>query len=167
MALHALTIHELQEMLAKGQVSAVEVTRDVLERIEKVEDKVKAYISLDPELALQQAEAADKKLKEGTGGPLCGIPVSIKDVLSTDGMRTTCGSRILENFVPPYDATSVLKLKQADAVFMGKVAMDEFAMGSTSENCAFGPPKNPWNTVIIYAAAPAAVLPPRWRQMNV
>ena len=145
MALHALTIHELQEMLAKGQVSAVEVTRDVLGRIEKVEDKVKAYITLDPELALQQAEAADKKLKEGTGGPLCGIPVSIKDVLCTDGIRTTCGSRILENYVPPYDATSVLKLKQADAVLVGKVAMDEFAMGSTSENCAFGPPKNPWN----------------------
>ena len=145
MALHALTIHELQEMLAKGQVSAVEVTRDVLGRIEKVEDKVKAYISLNSELALQQAEAADKKLKEGTGGPLCGIPVSIKDVLCTDGIRTTCGSRILENYVPPYDATSVLKLKQADAVLVGKVAMDEFAMCSTSENCAFGPPKNPWN----------------------
>jgi aspartyl-tRNA(Asn)/glutamyl-tRNA(Gln) amidotransferase subunit A len=118
MALHALTIHELREMLASGQVSAVEVTRDVLDRIEKVEDKVKAYITLDPELALQQAETADKKLKDGTGGALCGIPVSVKDVLCTDGMRTTCGSRILENFVPPYDATTVVKLKQAGAVLM-------------------------------------------------
>ena len=149
MALHALTIHELREMLASGQVSAVEVTRDVLDRIEKVEDKVKAYITLDPELALQQAETADKKLKDGTGGPLCGIPVSVKDVLCTDGMRTTCGSRILENFVPPYDATTVVKLKQAGAVLIGKVSMDEFAMGSTSEHCAFGPPKNPWNTEYI------------------
>ena len=149
MALHALTIHELREMLANGQVSAVEVTRDVLDRIEKVEDKVKAYITLDPELALQQAETADKKLKDGTGGPLCGIPVSVKDVLCTDGMRTTCGSRILENFVPPYDATTVVKLKQAGAVLIGKVSMDEFAMGSTSEHCAFGPPKNPWNTEYI------------------
>ena len=149
MALHALTIHELREMLASGQVSAVEVTRDVLDRIEKVEDKVKAYITLDPELALQQAETADKKLKDGTGGPLCGIPVSVKDVLCTDGMRTTCGSRILENFVPPYDATTVVKLKKAGAVLIGKVSMDEFAMGSTSENCAFGPPKNPWNTEYI------------------
>ena len=149
MTLHALTIHELREMLASGQVSAVEVTRDVLDRIEKVEDKVKAYITLDPELALQQAETADKKLKDGTGGPLCGIPVSVKDVLCTDGMRTTCGSRILENFVPPYDATTVVKLKQAGAVLIGKVSMDEFAMGSTSEHCAFGPPKNPWNTEYI------------------
>ncbi len=146
MALHALTIHELQDMLAEGKVSAVEVARDVLAHIAKVEDKVKAYITFDPEQTLQQAEAADKKLQAGAGGPLCGIPLSIKDVLCTEGMRTTCGSRILENFVPPYDATSVVKLKQADAVLVGKVAMDEFAMGSTSENCAFGPPKNPWNT---------------------
>jgi aspartyl-tRNA(Asn)/glutamyl-tRNA(Gln) amidotransferase subunit A len=146
MSLHELTIHELREMLASGQVSAVEVTKDVVGRIEKVEDKVKAYISFDKEQALQQAAAADRKLKEGTGGPLCGIPVSIKDVLCTEGMRTTCGSLILENFIPPYDATAVTKLKEADAVLIGKVSMDEFAMGSTSENCAFGPPKNPWNT---------------------
>lgn len=149
MSLHTLTIHELQAMLTRGEVSAVEVTRDVLDHIERVEPRVKAYITFEPELALQQAEAADKKIKDGTGGALCGIPISIKDVLCTEGMRTTCGSRILENFVPPYDATTVKKLKQADAVIMGKVAMDEFAMGSTSENCAFGPPKNPWNTEYI------------------
>jgi len=136
-------------MLVKRQVSAVDLTKDVLDRIEKVEDKVRAYISLDPEGALSQAEAADKKLKEGTGGALCGIPLSIKDVLCTKGMQTTCGSRILENFVPPYDATAIVKLKQAGAVLLGKVAMDEFAMGSTSENCAFGPPKNPWHTEYI------------------
>lgn len=146
MSLYKLTIHELQEMLAKREVSAVEVTRDVLGRIEEVEDKVKAYITYDPESALQQAEEADKKLQQGTGGTLCGIPISIKDVLCTEGVRTTCGSRILENFIPPYDATSIAKLKQAGGVLMGKVSMDEFAMGSTSENCAFGPPKNPWNT---------------------
>ena len=149
MSLHKLTIHELREMLDGRQVSAVELTRDVLQRIEKVEDRVKAYITLDPEGALMQAEAADKERKEGTGGLLCGIPLSIKDVLCTDGMRTTCGSRILENFVPPYDATSIVKLKQAGAVLLGKVAMDEFAMGSTSENCAFGPPRNPWQTEYI------------------
>lgn len=149
MSLHTLTIHELQAMLTRGEVSAVEVTRDVLDHIERVEPRVKAYITFEPELALQQAEGADKKIKDGTGGALCGIPISIKDVLCTEGMRTTCGSRILENFVPPYDATTVKKLKQADAVIMGKVAMDEFAMGSTSENCAFGPPKNPWNTEYI------------------
>ena len=149
MSLSRLTIHELREMLVKRQVSAVDLTKDVLDRIEKVEDKVRAYISLDPEGALSQAEAADKKLKEGTGGALCGIPLSIKDVLCTKGMQTTCGSRILENFVPPYDATAIVKLKQAGAVLLGKVAMDEFAMGSTSENCAFGPPKNPWHTEYI------------------
>ncbi len=149
MSLHKLTIHELQEMLTRRQVSAVELTKDVLDRIEKVEDRVKAYITLDPEGALKQAEAADKELKEGTGGLLCGIPLSIKDVLCTEGMRTTCGSRILENFVPPYDASSIVKLKQAGGVLLGKVSMDEFAMGSTSENCAFGPPRNPWNTEYI------------------
>jgi aspartyl-tRNA(Asn)/glutamyl-tRNA(Gln) amidotransferase subunit A len=149
MSLHKLTIHELKEMLARRKVSAVELTRDVLQRIEKVEDRVKAYITLDREKALAQAEAADKELKDGTGGALCGIPLSIKDVLCTDGMRTTCGSRILENFVPPYDATSIMKLKQEGGVLLGKVSMDEFAMGSTSENCAFGPPRNPWDTEYI------------------
>jgi aspartyl-tRNA(Asn)/glutamyl-tRNA(Gln) amidotransferase subunit A len=146
MSLFGLTIHELQEMLAKQQVSAVELTRDVLDRIERVEDKVKAYITLDPKGAIRQAEAADRALRDGTGGALCGIPLSIKDVLCTAGMRTTCGSRILENFVPPYDATAIEKLKEAGAVILGKGSMDEFAMGSTSENCAFGPPRNPWNT---------------------
>jgi aspartyl-tRNA(Asn)/glutamyl-tRNA(Gln) amidotransferase subunit A len=145
MSLFRLTIHELQKKLARRTVSAVELTREVLDRIHAVEDTVKAYISLDPEAALLQAAAADKKIKAGDAGPLCGIPLSIKDVLCTAGLRTTCGSRMLENFVPPYDATVIEKLKQADAVLLGKVAMDEFAMGSTSENCAFGPPKNPWN----------------------
>lgn len=149
MSLHRLTIHELREMLDGRQVSAVELTRDVLQRIEKVEDRVKAYITLDPEGALKRAEASDAELEKGTGGPLCGIPLSIKDVLCTDGMRTTCGSRILENFVPPYDATAIVKLKAAGAVLLGKVSMDEFAMGSTSENCAFGPPRNPWDTEYI------------------
>lgn len=146
MSLSNLTIHALQDMLAKGQVSAVEVTSAVLDRIEAVEETVNAYITLEPEKALQQAAAADELLKEGSGGPLCGIPISIKDVLCTKGIRTTCGSRILENFVPPYDATTVEKLKKADGVLIGKVAMDEFAMGSTSENCALGVPKNPWNS---------------------
>lgn len=149
MSLFRLTIHELQEMLAGGKITAVELTRDVLDHISAIEDKVKAYITLDPEGALRQAEAADKKIQAGEGGPLCGIPLSIKDVLCTEGLRTTCGSRMLENFVPPYDATVIEKLKREGAVLLGKVAMDEFAMGSTSENCAFGPPKNPWNTEYI------------------
>ncbi len=145
MSLNSLTIHELQDMLVKREVSAVEVTRSVLDRIEAVEENVNAYITLEPEAALKQAAAADELLKTGSGGVLCGIPLSIKDVLCTKGMRTTCGSRILENFVPPYDATTVARLKNSGAVLVGKVAMDEFAMGSTSENCALGIPKNPWN----------------------
>ena len=149
MSLNRLTIHELRKLLATRQISAVELARDVLARIEKVEDKVKAFITLDPEGAIKQAAAADKELKAGTGGVLCGIPLSIKDVLCTEGMRTTCGSRILENFVPPYDATTVARLKQSGAVLLGKVSMDEFAMGSTSENCAFGAPRNPWNIAYI------------------
>ena len=119
MSFYSLTIHELQDMLARGQVSAVEVTRAVLDRIEAVEDTVNAYITLEPEKALEQAAAADKALKTGSGGPLCGIPLSIKDVLCTRGMRTTCGSRILENFVPPYDATAVAKLKEDGVVLVG------------------------------------------------
>jgi len=145
MELHTLTIHKLTELLTRREISAVELLRTVLDHIDTMEKKVGAFISLTPELAMPQAENADRLLQAGQGGPLCGIPVSIKDVLCTKGVRTTCGSRMLETFVPPYDATVVTKLKEAGAVLVGKVAMDEFAMGSTSENCAFTVPRNPWN----------------------
>ncbi|MCF6289510.1 MAG: Asp-tRNA(Asn)/Glu-tRNA(Gln) amidotransferase subunit GatA [Desulfobacterales bacterium] len=145
MELHSLTIHGLQDLLARGEVSSLEATRAVLDRIEAVEPRVRAYITLERERALEQARAADKQLRTGSGGPLCGVVLSVKDVLCTKGVRTTCGSRILENFVPPYDATVVEKLKKAGAIIVGKAAMDEFAMGSTSENCAFTVPRNPWN----------------------
>jgi aspartyl-tRNA(Asn)/glutamyl-tRNA(Gln) amidotransferase subunit A len=143
--IHALTIRTVHQLLARREVSAVEVTRAVLARIEAMEDKVRAFITVAPELALQQAEEADQRLARGDGGPLCGVPVSIKDLLCTKGLRTTCGSRMLESFSPPYDATVVEKLRQAGAVLVGKVAMDEFAMGSSSENCAFTVPRNPWD----------------------
>jgi len=145
MDLHTLTIHELRKLLDSGEISAVELTRTVLDHIDATEDKVGAFISVQREQALQQAEDADRLLTAGQDGVLCGIPVSIKDVLCTKGVRTTCGSRMLESFIPPYDATVVTKLKEAGAVIVGKVAMDEFAMGSTSENCAFTIPRNPWN----------------------
>lgn len=145
MELFALTIHELQALLARREASAVELTTAVLDRIAAVDGKVNAYITVARQQALQQAAAADGLLREGTGGPLCGIPFSIKDVLCIKGMRTTCGSRMLESFVPPYDATVIEKLRQEGAILVGKVAMDEFAMGSSSENCAFGPPRNPWH----------------------
>jgi aspartyl-tRNA(Asn)/glutamyl-tRNA(Gln) amidotransferase subunit A len=145
MELSALTIHELQDLLAQGEISSVEITRAVLARIEAVEGAVCAYITLDREGALAQAAEADRRRAQGEGGDLCGIPLAIKDVLCTRGVRTTAGSKILANFIPPYDATVVRKLKEAGAVLLGKVSMDEFAMGSSSENCAFGTPKNPWN----------------------
>ena len=145
MELYSHTIHALKEMLANNEVSAVEITRSVFERIDAVESKVGAYITLDRDQALQDAEDADRLLAKGQGGDLCGIPLSIKDVLCTKGLRTTAGSKILEPFVPPYNATVVEKLKNAGAVILGKVSMDEFAMGSSNENCAYGTPHNPWN----------------------
>ncbi|MEA2085016.1 MAG: Asp-tRNA(Asn)/Glu-tRNA(Gln) amidotransferase subunit GatA [Thermodesulfobacteriota bacterium] len=145
MELYSLSIHELKDILAGRKASAVEVTRSVLDRIDKVEDKINAYITVNRDNALKQAEESDRLLSENNGGPLCGIPVSLKDVLCTKGIRTTAGSNILEPFIPPYNATVVEKLQKAGAVIVGKTAMDEFAMGSTSENCAYGIPKNPWN----------------------
>ncbi len=145
MDIHSLTIHELQDNLAKGQVSATDAAQAVFDRIDRVDKKVGAYITINTEQALQQAEKADEQLRRGEGGALCGIPISIKDVLCTKGIKTTCGSRILESFIPPYDATVIERLKKAGAVLIGKVAMDEFAMGSSSENCAFTIPHNPWN----------------------
>lgn len=133
-------------MLDAGEVSSVALTESVLARIDAVEPTVQAYLAMDREGALHQAEQADIRRKNGQAGPLCGIPLAIKDVLCTTSMPTTCGSRILEHFVAPYEATVVTKLSQAGSVLLGKLAMDEFAMGSTSENCAFQVPHNPWKT---------------------
>jgi len=144
MELYALTLHEAASLLEQGEVSSVALTESVLGRIEAVEPKVQAYLALDQEGALRQAEQADLNRKNGQVGPLCGIPLAIKDVLCTTSMPTTCGSRILEHFVAPYNATVVTKLADAGSVLLGKLAMDEFAMGSTSENCAFQTPHNPW-----------------------
>ncbi len=146
MELHELTIHELRGLLAERSVSSVEATRAVLARIDAVDKQIGAYITLDRDGALKQAEAADKLLAEGRGGPLRGVPLALKDVLCTRGVRTTCGSHILENFVPPYDATVVSRLKEAGAVILGKVTMDEFAMGSANENTPYTVPRNPWDT---------------------
>lgn len=144
MELSALTLHEALAQLASGAVTAVSLTEDVLKRIDAVEPKVRAYLSLDRDGALQQAREADARRQKGQAGPLNGIPLALKDVLCTTSLPTTCGSRMLEHFVAPYDATVVTKLREAGAVLLGKLAMDEFAMGSTSENCAFHTPHNPW-----------------------
>ena len=141
------TIHSLSERLAKKELSSVEATRAFLERIDKVEDSIRAYITVAPEEALKSAREADKKLAAGKDiTPLTGVPISIKDIFCTKGILTTCGSKILDGFIPPYDATVVKKLKGAGAVILGKNNMDEFAMGSSTENSAFSPTRNPWST---------------------
>jgi len=140
-----LTIHEAHDRLAAGETSALELTEALLERIVARDDHVQAYLTLTPEEALDQARAADERRAEGEDTPLLGVPLAIKDVLCTKGIPTTCGSRMLESFVPPYDATAVARLKAAGAVLLGKTNTDEFAMGSSTENSAFFTTHNPWD----------------------
>ena len=145
MKLCELTIHELAEKLERGEVSSADATRSVLERIKAVDAKVHSYLWLNEEYALKQAQEADRLRKAGEKiNPLLGIPLGLKDIFITKGIPTTCGSKILGNFVPPYDGTAVSKLKAQGAVIVGKLNMDEFAMGSTTEGSAFGPTRNPW-----------------------
>ncbi|HSO17856.1 MAG TPA: Asp-tRNA(Asn)/Glu-tRNA(Gln) amidotransferase subunit GatA [Desulfosarcina sp.] len=145
MKLNELTVEQAAGLLQKREIASVELTRAVLERIDAVDGKVGAYLTVDREGALAQAEAADRRLAEGTTAPLTGIPLGIKDLICTRGLRTTCASKILENFVPPYDATVITRLKSQGAVILGKLNMDEFAMGSTTEHSAFQMTRNPWH----------------------
>ena len=140
---YELTISQALKRMEQGELSATELTKSCLDRMDAVEKDVAAFVTIDREGALAQAENADKKRQAGKGGKLCGIPLSVKDLLCTKGLKTTCGSKMLEHFVPPYDATVVEKIKNEGAVILGKTTMDEFAMGSTSESCAFGIPKKP------------------------
>ncbi|MCH7836710.1 MAG: Asp-tRNA(Asn)/Glu-tRNA(Gln) amidotransferase subunit GatA, partial [Chloroflexi bacterium] len=142
--LHRLTAHEAAGLLARREVSSVELTRAAFERIHALDDSLHAFLTLTEDDALAQAQAADERIARGEAGPLTGVPAALKDVLCTKGVRTTCASRILENFVPPYDAFAVQRLKEAGLVMLGKTNMDEFAMGSSGENSAFGPTHNPW-----------------------
>jgi aspartyl-tRNA(Asn)/glutamyl-tRNA(Gln) amidotransferase subunit A len=145
MELNQLTIHELQKQLRGGKTTSAEITKSVFKRIEAVEEKVHAYITLLKEDALVTAGKADKEIQEGNVRELTGIPIGIKDNICTRGVKTTCGSHILENFIPPYDGTVVKKLREAGAVFTGKTNMDEFAMGSSTEASYFGVTRNPWD----------------------
>ena len=144
--LNWLTATEARDLLARRDISSVELTRACLERIEAVEDSVRSFITLTPEVAMAQAEAADRMLADGDAFPLTGIPMQVKDVMCTEGVRTTCASRMLKDYVPVYNATAVERLFRQGAVMLGKGNMDEFAMGSSCENSAFHPTLNPWNT---------------------
>ncbi len=146
MELSALTIHELHDMLKKGETTSQAVTESVLGRIKAVDGKVRAYITVTEDIAYEQAKEADKRIKAKSAlSPLLGIPVAVKDNMCTKGIRTTCASKILENFVPPYDATVIRKLTEAGYVLCGKPNMDEFAMGSSTENSGFFITRNPWD----------------------
>jgi aspartyl-tRNA(Asn)/glutamyl-tRNA(Gln) amidotransferase subunit A len=143
--LHELTIHQARALLEKKEISSEALTRAVLERIDTLNASLNAYITVSPDDAIARARQADEVISRGETVSLTGIPLAVKDLICTQGMRTTCGSRILENFIPPYDATVIQKLRRAGAIIVGKLNMDEFAMGSSNEHSAFGPTRNPWD----------------------
>lgn len=146
MALIDLTIHEMQEQLAAGTTTAVALTEAFLQQIKVTDEQINAFITVCEQQALAAAREADAQRAAGNVQPLTGIPVALKDIFVTEGVRTTCASKILGDYLPPYDGTAVRKLKEQGAVIVGKLNMDEFAMGSSNENSAFGPVRNPWNT---------------------
>jgi aspartyl-tRNA(Asn)/glutamyl-tRNA(Gln) amidotransferase subunit A len=145
MELYELTLHELHGKLKKREVSSVEATKACLDRIGAVEGKVRAFITVTPDEALKSAAEADRRIAAGDIDILTGIPIALKDIFLTKGILTTCASKILANFIPPYDATSWKRLKERGAVLVGKLNQDEFAMGSSCESSHFGPTRNPWD----------------------
>ncbi len=144
--LHHLSASEAGRLLTSGEISAIELTEAVLSRIEVVEPQVRGFVTVTAEQARQAAQEADRRIREGHATPLTGIPLVLKDNMCTAGISTTCSSRMLEGFVPPYTATAAQKLLDAGAVLVGKSNMDEFAMGSSTENSAFFPTHNPWDS---------------------
>ena len=159
------TIAEQSRALASGELSSVELTQSYLERIKQLDGELNSFITVTEALALNQAKAADEQRAAGNATPMTGIPIAHKDLFCTEGVKTSCGSKILDNFVAPYESTVTGKFKYAGAVMLGKTNMDEFAMGSSNENSHYGPVKNPWDTAAIpggssggSAAAVAAML---------
>ncbi len=144
-AMHEKTIAQLSASLATGEFSSEELTRALLERVERFNPSLNAFITVTAESALAQARAADERRRQGAAGLLTGIPIAHKDIFCTDGVRTSCGSRILDRFIAPYNATVVERLNAAGAVMLGKTNMDEFAMGSSNETSFYGPVRNPWD----------------------
>lgn len=144
--IHHKTIAELAKALASKECSSVELTQHYLDRIQKHDSALNSFITVTPEIALAQAKAADEARAQGRHTPLTGVPIAHKDIFCTDGVRTSCGSKMLDNFKAPYDATAVHHFKQAGMVMVGKTNMDEFAMGSSNETSFYGAVKNPWDT---------------------
>jgi aspartyl-tRNA(Asn)/glutamyl-tRNA(Gln) amidotransferase subunit A len=150
MTLYKKTIHQLHDDLKEGRTSSTAITESVFGRIAEVDDKVRCYLTLTEDMAMEGAGQADERYRKGDFiGPLDGIPIGLKDIFVTEGIRTTAGSKILDNFIAPYDGTPSRKLKEAGAVITGKLNMDEFAMGSSNENSGFFPARNPWNTDLV------------------
>jgi aspartyl-tRNA(Asn)/glutamyl-tRNA(Gln) amidotransferase subunit A len=165
--MHTFTLAELAKKLRAKEFSVIELTRSLLGRIEAAQPKLNAFITVTPDSALAQAKAADAALAAGKAGPLTGLPLAHKDIFCTQGVKTSCGSRMLDNFVSPYDATVVERLSGSGMVMLGKTNMDEFAMGSSNETSFYGPVRNPWDPTLVpggssggSAAAVAARLVP-------
>ncbi|UAW97894.1 Asp-tRNA(Asn)/Glu-tRNA(Gln) amidotransferase subunit GatA [Halopseudomonas nanhaiensis] len=144
--MHDKTLAELSQALQNKTISSVELTEHYLKRIEQLDPALNSFITVTPELALQQAKAADARIAAGQAGPLTGIPLAHKDVFCTEGVRTSCGSKMLDNFLAPYESTVTARFQAAGSVMLGKTNMDEFAMGSSTESSFYGPTRNPWNT---------------------
>ena len=146
MTLNQLTAHKAINLIKKKKATAYEIIQDIFNQIDKVDNLIKAFLVVEREEALKKAQEIDKKVKNGEKiPPLAGVAVAVKDIIATQGTETTCGSKILKGFIPPYDATVINRLKDAGAIIIGKTNMDEFAMGSSTENSAFGPTHNPWD----------------------
>ncbi len=166
-ALHQASLSELKQLLAQRKISSLELTQHFLQRIAYHDKALNSFITVTEEQALQTAQRADALLAQGQGGAMCGIPFAHKDIFCTQGVKTSCGSRMLDNFIAPYDAGVVERMQHAGSVMLGKLNMDEFAMGSTSESSFYGATKNPWDTQAVpggssggSAAAVAAGLTP-------
>jgi len=144
--MHRYTLSELSRALQQGDFNSEELTRHYLDRIETHDAQLNSFITVTEELALEQARGADLARRSGQAGPLTGIPLAQKDIFCTQGVKTSCGSRMLDNFIAPYDATFITRLKEAGTVMLGKTNMDEFAMGSSNETSYYGPVRNPWDT---------------------
>ena len=161
--MHNKSVAELSRELESGKISSVELTRQFLGRLEKEDEQLNSFITITEEQALADAHAADEQRAAGKATPWTGVPFAHKDIFCTNGVATTCGSKMLANFVPPYDATVTENFRKAGAVCLGKTNMDEFAMGSSTENSIYGPCRNPWDPTRTCGGSSGGSNPGGWR----